>query len=105
MSDELLIIEAPLGSEPTTPITDFSPDDKEKENTNFVESNLPPTEHNTSVSMIAESLGAENSKDSDLKAQEDSMQSTRTMPSKDEAIAKPPSVLTHNEQTDFLLHP
>ncbi|EEQ90856.1 hypothetical protein RJZ56_002895 [Blastomyces dermatitidis] len=110
--DELLIIEAPLGSEPTTPVTDLAPrnsndndNNTETMTANDTGSNLPPTEDKASVAATTESVGAESSMDSDPKPLEDDTQSTGTPSTKDETIAKPSSVPTPNEHTpDILFH-
>ncbi|PGH09493.1 hypothetical protein GX51_00598 [Blastomyces parvus] len=110
MSDELLIIEAPLGSEPTTPVTDLAPNNNndnkpETMNANDTGSTLPPTEDKATVLATTESIGAESGMDNDPKSLEDETQSTGTTSTKDETIAKPSSVPTSNEHIpDILFH-
>ncbi|KLJ05611.1 hypothetical protein EMPG_10907 [Blastomyces silverae] len=108
MSDELLIIEAPLGSEPTTPVTDLAPSNNNDNNTETMNANdtgrnLPPREDKASVLATTESVGAESSMDSDPKSLEDDTQSTGTTSTKNETIAKPSSVPTPNEHTPDIL--
>ncbi|PGH08311.1 hypothetical protein AJ79_05998 [Helicocarpus griseus UAMH5409] len=55
VSEELLIIEAPLGSEPDTPITDSAPNKTEETNINDMESSY--TEHSDSVPTNGASNG------------------------------------------------
>ncbi|EEH23571.1 hypothetical protein PABG_05782 [Paracoccidioides brasiliensis Pb03] len=62
-SDELLIIEAPLGSEPSTPITDMSPVKSEAVNSNDIGHNSVSTEHGDSDSN-REALVPDNNSDS-----------------------------------------
>ncbi|OAX78814.1 hypothetical protein ACJ72_06873 [Emergomyces africanus] len=105
-SHDLLIIEAPLGSEPSTPVTDSVPGNYTVTiNGNDIENDLPSIEHNDSTLANTESPGPESSEDRDSTLLEDDLRSTGAISMTHETISTLSAAPTPNEHIpDPLLH-